>query len=202
MGKLSNVFANRFTALLDANVLAPALTRNMLLSLAESEFFRPRWSAKIMEETERTIAKLRLHQNCHDPEGDARRARQAMERAFEDAGVTGFEPIESGLTSLPDPGDAHVIAAAIQTSASIIVTNNLQDFPAKILDQHGIEARSANEFLADTIDLKPEKAAEALAVMRHRFRNPAITAETLLLKMEASGLGEASDLLRDHINSL
>ena len=196
------MFANRFTALLDANVLAPALTRNMLLSLAEAEFFRPRWSEKIMDETERAIAKVRRNHARPDPEEDARRARLAMEGAFEEALVTGFEPIENGLTALPDLGDAHVIAAAIQTSASLIVTNNLKDFPAEILGEHGIEARSANDFLADTIDLKPKKAAEALAVMRQRFKNPAITAEDLLLKMEANGLGEAADLLREYSNSL
>jgi len=155
-----------------------------------------------MDETERTIAKLRRNHERPDPEGDARRARLAMEQAFEDAAVTGFEPIESGLTGLPDGGDAHVIAAAIQTSASIIVTNNLKDFPTTILGEHGIEARNANDFLSDTIDLKPEKAAEALAVMRQRFKNPAITAEDLLLKMEANGLGEAADLLRDYISTL
>ena len=196
------MFANRFTVLLDANVLAPDLTRNMLLSLAEAEFFRPRWSALIMDESERAIAKMRQKKGKPDPEGDASRARLAMERAFEDAIVTGFDPIEAGLSSLPDPGDAHVIAAAIETSASIIVTENLKDFPARILAPHGIEAKSANDFLADTIDLKPEKAAQALAAMRARFQNPTITAEGLLLQMEARGLGDAADLLRDHINAL
>jgi predicted nucleic acid-binding protein len=199
------VFANRFTVLLDANVLAPALTRNMLLSLAEAQFFRPRWSMRIMDETERTIAKLCQDHERPDAEADASRARSAMERAFEDATVTGFETIESGLVGRPDlrdPDDAHVIAAAIETSASIIVTDNLKDFPAAILASHGIEAKSANAFLADTIDLKPEKAAESLAVMRARFRNPVITAEDLLLKMEARGLGDAADLLRNHINTL
>ena len=196
------MFANRFTVLLDANVLAPDLPRNMLLSLAEAEFFRPRWSARIMDETERTIAMLRRGHDKPDPEGDANRACRAMKRAFEDAAVTGFEPIEAGLSGLPDPGDAHVIAAAIETSASIIVTDNLKDFPATVLAPHGIEAKSANDFLADTIDLKPEKAAQALAIMRARFRNPALTAEDLLLRMEARGLGDAADLLRDYINSL
>lgn len=192
------MFANRFTALLDANVLAPALTRNLLLSLAEAEFFRPRWSPKILDETERAIEKIRAKHEVENPAIDAARARAAMERAFEDASVFGFEPIEAGFSELPDFGDAHVIAAAIETSASIIVTNNLRDFPADVLEAHGIEARSANEFLADTIDLKPEKAALAAGRMRQRFRRPSLTADDLLLKMEAHGLGDAADLLRDH----
>ena len=193
------MFANRFTVLLDANVLAPALTRNLLLSFAEAEFFRPRWSVKIMDETERAFARMRSKKNVDDPEGDARRARNAMERAFEDATVAGFEAIEHGLSNFPDPNDAHVIAAAIQTGASTIVTNNLKDFPEVALELHGIEVRSASDFLADTIDLKPEKAALAVKQMRERFIKPAYTADSLLLKMEAHGLGDAADLLRDHM---
>jgi hypothetical protein len=199
------VFANRFTVLLDANVLAPALTRNLLLSLAEAEFFRPRWSARIMEETERAIAGICLGHGRPDPEGDAAKARGAMELAFDDATVTGFEHVERGLhddADLPDADDAHVIAAAIKTGASLTVTDNLKDFPVSVLTTFGLEAKSANAFLADTIDLRPEKAAQAVAVMRARFRRPEITAEDLLLKMEARGLGDAADLLRDHAGAL
>ena len=38
--------SDHFTALLDACVLAGVLKRNLLLSLAEAELFRPRWSAE------------------------------------------------------------------------------------------------------------------------------------------------------------
>jgi hypothetical protein len=46
------MFANWFTALLDACVIAPAANRDLILSLAEDKFFRPRWSAKILSEAE------------------------------------------------------------------------------------------------------------------------------------------------------
>ena len=42
------MFANRFTVLVDACSLFSPLTRNFLLSLAEGEFFRLRWSARIL----------------------------------------------------------------------------------------------------------------------------------------------------------
>jgi len=51
-------YADRFTALLDACVLGGALRRNMLLSLAEAGLFRPRWSSRILDETQKAIAQI------------------------------------------------------------------------------------------------------------------------------------------------
>lgn len=42
------MFANRYTALIDACTLADVFRRNLLLTLAEAEFFRVRWSAITM----------------------------------------------------------------------------------------------------------------------------------------------------------
>jgi hypothetical protein len=52
------VFANRFTALIDACSLAGALNRDLLLTLAEASFFRLRWSGPILDETERAVARI------------------------------------------------------------------------------------------------------------------------------------------------
>jgi len=38
--------------------------------------------------------------------------------------------------------------------------------------------------------------------MRDRYKNPELSADALLLKMEAAGLIETVDLLRDHVESL
>jgi predicted nucleic acid-binding protein len=120
------VFANRFTALADACALVSPLKRNLLLSLAEAEFFRVRWSARILDETERAMAKLIAEREIAGAVERAARARRAMERAFEDAAVTGYEGLMGGLEDLPDPDDAHVIAAAVKTRTSVIVTDNVK----------------------------------------------------------------------------
>lgn len=52
------MFANRFTALIDACALAGALKRNLLLTLAEAEFFRLRRSETILDETESAIVAM------------------------------------------------------------------------------------------------------------------------------------------------
>jgi predicted nucleic acid-binding protein len=116
----------------------------MLLSLAEAGLFRPRWSSRILDETQKAITQITKG------ETDGSRQRAAIEAAFPEALVTGYEIFEDKL-ALPDPNDNHVLAAAIATSASVIVTDNLADFPSAVLDPHSIQAISADDFIADTI---------------------------------------------------
>ena len=196
------MFANRYTALIDACTLAGTLKRNLLLTLAEAEFFRVRWSEKIMEETEIAIAKILRAKNAPDAEERAANARRAMEAAFEDALVEDYEHFLPACAGLPDGGDAHVLAAALKTQAATIVTENLRDFPDDHLGRLNVEARSADAFIADTIALDPGRAVAAIRRMRERLKKPEKTAELLLLDMEADGLTETVDVLRAHVLSL
>lgn len=196
------MFANRFTVLADACSLVPALNRNLLLSLAEAEFFRVRWSVRILDEAERGIAKVLGERGITDAAERAARARNAMERAFEDASVVGYEKLVGSLEDLPDPDDAHVIAAAVKTRASVIVTDNLRDFPSRVLDPLDLEAKTTDAFVADTIGLDAGRAIAAVRQMRMRLKKPEKTAEVLLLDMEAVGLTQTVDALREHLRSL
>ena len=82
--------ADRFTALIDACVLGGALRRNMLLSLAESGLFRPRWSARILDETQKTISEITKGAT------DGSKQRAAIEAAFPESLVTGYEVFDDG----------------------------------------------------------------------------------------------------------
>ena len=119
-----------FIALLDANVLYPAELRSFLMYLAVLGVYRAKWSKDIHEEW---MSSLLLNRP------DLRRAqlertRELMDKNAPDALVTGYESLIPGL-SLPDEGDRHVLAAAIQAKASVIVTNNLKDFPPEVLQE-------------------------------------------------------------------
>lgn len=196
------MFANRFTALLDACSLAGALRRNLLLTLAEADFFRARWSEEILQETQKAITRILADKGDAEAQAKAAKSVAAMQTAFEDALVGDYDAMMESVEGIPDPGDRHVIAAAIKTDAAIIVTENLKHFPSKLLVSFGIEAKSADAFIADTIDLDAGRAIAAIRGMRERFKKPALTPEALLLKMETDGLLETCDLLREHIRSL
>lgn len=196
------MFANRYTAFIDACTLASTLKRNLLLSLAEAEFFRVRWSDRVMDETEAAIAKILAAKSVVDATERAGRARRNMEVAFEDAVVNDYDVFLSACAGIPDPDDAHVVAAALKTQAATIVTENLKDFPAVILATLNMEVRSADEFIADTIALDPGRAVAAVRRMRERFKRPEKSAEIMLLEMEADGLTETVDVLRGHVLSL
>ena len=184
-------YADRFTALIDANVLACAMRRNIILSLAEEGLFRPRWSDRIMDETASAIAKITKG------DADTIKQRSAMERAFPEACVTGYAGLE-----LPDPDDRHVLAAAITTSAQVIVTENLKNFPSEALAPFDIDAISADEFISDAIELDPLAAVAALRKMRERFKNPDMDAETLLQRIKARKLFQTAKTLHQFVKLL
>jgi predicted nucleic acid-binding protein len=192
--------ADRFTALVDANVLAGALTRNLILSLAEDGFFRVRWSAEILDESERAITKMVVGRHP-DPSAHASEQRRRIERAFPDAEVEGYEPLVAGLT-LPDENDRHVLAAAIRTAAAVIVTDNIKDFPNDTLALFDIQRIGADDFVADVIDLDPVGSVTALRRMRQRFQRPGIDAEHLVRRIEAIGLTRTANLLLNELPNL
>lgn len=196
------MFANRYTALVDACSLVSVWRRNLLLSLAEAEFFRLRWSQTILDETERALAKLHHQRGNSDGDARARKAIAAMTKAFPEAMVDDFAQLLANPLGLPDPNDEHVIAAAVKTQAQAIVTENISDFPADLLDRLNLEARTADEFIADTIALEEGLAIPAIRNTRLRLKRPEMEASDLLRSFEAHGLFETVSVLTQHIGSI
>ena len=193
------MFANRFTAVIDACVLCSPLKRSLILSLAEAELFRVRWSDEIMDETEKAITIILSKKGHGDAVERAAQTRNIMNQAFAEATVVQYKHHGNGIGKLPDEGDRHVIAAAIKSKADMIVTENLKDFPRKVLAHYGIEAKSSDDFIADAINLSPTLATDAIKRMRLRLDRVDKTPEILLLDMEKTGLTQSADQLRDSI---
>lgn len=62
---------------------------------------------------------------------------------------------------LPDPDDAHVIEAALNGGATVIVTVNLRDFPRNALAAVGLRAVHPDAFLTDLWVRQPDPVAAA-----------------------------------------
>ena len=123
----------RLTALYDASVLYPSLTRNLLVHLATSGLVAARWTEQIQDEWTRNLL---LDRADLTPERLAR-TRRLMEVAVPDAHVVGYQPLIETLT-LPDPDDRHVLAAAIFGEVDVLVTWNLRHFPEEAMVSSGI----------------------------------------------------------------
>ena len=157
----------RLTALLDANILYPAGLRDLLLRLADRYLYAPLWSADIHAEWMRSLLIDRPDLAANVLE----RTRAVMDGHFPDAVVTGYEALSLGL-DLPDPGDRHVLAAAIRGRADVIVTRNLRDFPADRLAPHALAAQHPDAFVADLFEADPEAVLAAVLGHRTALRNP------------------------------
>ena len=92
-----------------------------------------------------------------------------MDAHTRDGLVIGFEGLIDAL-ELPDPGDRHVLAAAIHSRADVIVTDNLPHFPPEQLSRYGIEAQHPDEFLTHLIDLAPGPGCAAARTHRLRLK--------------------------------
>jgi PIN domain len=156
----------------------------------------------VLDETQKAIELICSKRSLADGAARALKARRGIEAAFADAVVTDYDGLLCVCERLPDQKDAHILAAALKTQASVIVTENLKHFPERIISPLNLEARSADMFIADTIALDEGRAVSAIRRMRERFKTPAMSAEDLSLKMEADGLTETADALRPHLGSL
>lgn len=172
-----------FTVVYDACVLYPAPLRDFLMWLALSGRFRARWSAQIHAEWKRNLLANRPDLTSEQLD----RTSTLMDRAIPDAVVTGHESLVPGL-ALPDPDDAHILAAAIRCHASVIVTFNMKDFPQADLDAYGVEAQHPDVFIENLFDLDPAAVVSAARKQRQDLKRPSMNVDAYLDVLLKSGL--------------
>ncbi len=181
------------TALYDACVLYPAPLRDLLMRLALTGLFQARWSEEIHDEWMRNLLADRPDITRESLE----RCRELMDRHVSDSLVEGYESLIPTL-SLPDPDDRHVLAAAIHGGAGVIVTFNLVDFPARVLEQYGVEAVHPDEFVGRLWDESPESVLDAVRRQRAGLSRPPKSAMEYLETLEQCRLTEMAAKLREH----
>jgi predicted nucleic acid-binding protein len=178
----------RYTCVLDTNVIVPIEIRDVLFWFAHDELYTPKWSKHIFDEWEDVMRRKKVNEN------DIKKRIAWANQAFPDAMVRNYEVLIEALI-LPDEKDRHVLAAAINTNANIIVTNNLKDFPEDYLSTFGLSAKSADDFLTETIDLNPKIAVNSFRKLVMNRRNPDLDEYEVLNGLRRNGLKDAASYL-------
>ncbi|MCA1334159.1 RSP_2648 family PIN domain-containing protein [Pseudooceanicola marinus] len=179
-------------AVLDACVLYPTVMREMLLGAARAGLYQPVWSERLLEEWALTGRKFGA-----EVEAQARGEIALAQAAFPQACQKTRAGIEDWLW-LPDPGDLHVLALAVSSSADAIVTANAKDFPRHILAEEGVSRADPDALLQGFCDSAPEAmralGAEVLATAR-RLSGEDWTMRALMRKARLPRTGKALERL-------
>jgi predicted nucleic acid-binding protein len=179
---------NESIVTLDACVLLPMPLCDTLLRLAEEPaFYFPRWSRETLEEVHRNLVEKWRYTVLQ-----ANRRVQAMRAAFEDAEVTGYETLIPAMTN--DPGDRHVLAAAVHAAAHAIVSDNVKHFPPESLAPYGIELLTADDFLLQQFELDAGGVRAKLDAQAQKIRS---STASLLRLLETRGAPRFSRLVTE-----
>ncbi|RZT20181.1 PIN domain-containing protein [Kribbella sp. VKM Ac-2569] len=163
--------ADRPRAFLDACVLHGQLTTDVILTLAHARLLTPKWSAQVLEEVKR-----------NRPEGlpaeriDARFAR--MNQVFPAAMTSEYEALVPEMQA--DEKDKHVLAAAIHSRATVLVTENTKDFWPSSAGRDAIKVERTSEFLNRLLKRSPDRVIAALDSMVARNRREPRTMPELI----------------------
>lgn len=177
----------------DANVLYSASLRDLLMNLALAKIVHAHWTDRIHDEWMRSLLRDRPDLKRESLE----RTREAMNGSVRDCLVHGYEDLIETL-HLPDPDDRHVLAAAIRSKSSFIVTLNLKDFPADALAPYKIKAVSADDFVVGLLVGNPGKVLPVFKSHREKLKKPPKTVDQFLETFRRQGLTKTVAFLEEH----
>jgi predicted nucleic acid-binding protein len=112
-----------FRVLIDTNVLVDGQLRDLFLTMAHRELYEYWWSDQILAELQWAMVN-RLGRTDVKARGLCETIKQAFPQG--DASID-ETTIRRFVT--PDPGDAHVLAAAVTAEADMLITDDRAGFP-------------------------------------------------------------------------
>ena len=177
-------------AVIDACVLYSAALRDLIMWLNIRLVFQPKWTDKIHSEWIENLLRNRPDLTREKIE----RTRDLMNLWGRDWQTPEHEEIISSLV-LPDPGDRHVLAAAIASNSFLIVTFNVSDFPKSALEEHAVIAVHPDAFFCELLDQDQSLFISAVKDQLDSLRNPPHTLNDLLAKFRKERIPNLADKL-------
>jgi hypothetical protein len=182
---------------LDACTLYPAALRDVLMRLALHGLIFAHWTDAIHDEWIEAVLRDRPDLTRER----LQRTRELMDLHAEGCLVTGYERRIQDL-ELPDVDDRHVLAAAIEAEAGMILTWNLRDFPEAVLANHGLRAATPDDLLAGLIEDHREEMIAVLREARLSLKQPPLTTVEYLVTLRTQGLTRTCTLLEHSLLEL
>jgi hypothetical protein len=184
-------------AVLDACILYPFHLRNILVQAAVDRLVEARWTDEIHNEWIRSLAARRPA----IPLTRLRDVHRLLDDLLPDARVTGYEHHVAAV-NLPDPDDRHVVAAGIAAGATVILTWNLRDFPARELKKFGLHRETPDAFLSGLFDSVPELMIGSLASARRNLTRTQLSAPDFLDMLPRQRLFQFAKRAQGHLGDL
>src|SRR5688572_21590294 len=114
----------------------------------------------------RTLQQNRPHLNAVA----IQRTAELMRHHFPAAMIEGYEHRIADMQN--NPGDRHVLAAAVEAGAHMVVTWNTRHFPADACAPYDIEVLTPDDLLCRLWQSYPESIATAISKQAAALRNP------------------------------
>jgi len=177
----------------DANVLYNSALRDILIELALADIIRLHWSPIVLDELCRALVRTR-------PDYDQTKALRlvaAMMAALQAALIV--PPDETSIIDgVPDPDDAHVLAAAQHGECDVLVTFNVRDFPADVTAQlpSPVTITHPDAFLIQLLTAQAAAVLPILETVRENLTRPPMTIPDYTASLERAGLKQTAELLR------
>lgn len=167
-------------AVVDANVLFPAVLRDVVLEFAMHGLLQPLWTREILAETAASL----IRANRKTKQGASRLVAE-LQRVFPGSNILGYEH-QTQMNLCADPKDEHVLGAALHSKADALVTFNLKDFPSDLFESFGIELSHPDALLTNAFDTNPQASCQALGGLLGYYELPPKLAEDLAERLVRS----------------
>ncbi len=177
----------------DTNALYSTALRDIFIELAAAGVIRLYWSQTVIDELNTAILKQRPQTPVHR----IATRTAAMNYTLPTAMVVP-NPERKLKATLPDPKDAHVLAAALDAGCSLIITFNLRDFPTAELQRESVPIRAVHpdEFLVTLLTTNATPVLKIIQDVAKKLNKPPMPWPDYLASLVKSELRQTAALLQ------
>ena len=168
----------------DTNVLFPFSVMDLLLALSEDGLHELIWTDALLDEWEAVI--VREHKRTKQT---AAAISAAIREFFPDSKIE-RQDYRHLIADMPgnDPDDHEHMAAAIEGSATVLITHNKKDFPAKQLATRGLRVSDPDTYLCELAAEYPDEVADTIVRLAREKNRPPKSVDDLLNDLEHAGV--------------